>query len=259
MVDRRRVPPRRGADVPRACSSTLQPTVLLGPDRHPRTRRRAGRATLVRRPDGCRAAALGGARTAATRPVPVLRRLTTTLICDAIRWRRGRGYDVGRTDERVHRPRRTRSHRSSRRYATRSTSVRRMRALGFCVSIEHAEFMAARFERCRHSRRERVDFTSTATFSAKRRANFEALRTAISTCSSQSTCSTRASICPTVDTVLFLRPTESATSSFSNSAAACGWPTTSRASRCSTSSAARTASFGSTCGIEHLPGSAAGR
>jgi superfamily II DNA or RNA helicase len=83
----------------------------------------------------------------------------------------------------------------------------RMRALGFCVSIQHAEFMAARFNaagipsRAITSQTSREDRTAALAALRERRVNVlfavDLFNEGLDI--------------PTVDTVLFLRPTESAT------------------------------------------------
>ena len=62
-----------------------------------------------------------------------------------IPWRRGRGYDVGGSDESAHRDRRLGAARGAKSSIAASTTSRAMRALGFCVSVEHARFMARIF------------------------------------------------------------------------------------------------------------------
>ena len=83
-----------------------------------------------------------------------------------------------------------------------------MRALGFCVSVAHAEYMAGSSAR-RASRPARSSGETPARRAASggRRA---ARRRGQRACS-PSTSTTKASTCPYVDTVLFLRPTQSAT------------------------------------------------
>ena len=78
------------------------------------------------------------------------------------------------------------------------------RTLAFCVSTAHADFMAERF------RQEGIRAAAVyAGSSLDRGAALEARSAAIFRCSSRWTCSTRASTCPAIDTVMMLRPTES--------------------------------------------------
>ena len=84
-----------------------------------------------------------------------------------------------------------------------------MRALGFCVSVEHADSWRELFTERGHPGARRVRHDTGAR--ARRRRSRKLRDRRSQRASSRSTCSTRASTCPTVDTVLFLRPTESAT------------------------------------------------
>ena len=104
----RRVPPRRGEDLPTDPRSP-QPAGAAWPDSHPRTRRRPGRAGVLRRPHRGRAAPVGRPQGRPADAVPLLRR------------RRRHGHDPrrlegrrlrhGRAVESVHRQRRSRPHR----------------------------------------------------------------------------------------------------------------------------------------------------
>jgi superfamily II DNA or RNA helicase len=82
-----------------------------------------------------------------------------------------------------------------------------MRALGFCVSIQHAEFMAARFAAAGIPSQA---ITST-TGSAERKAALDALRGGRINVLFTVDLFNEGIDLPTVDTALFLRPTESAT------------------------------------------------
>lgn len=83
----------------------------------------------------------------------------------------------------------------------------RMRALGFCVSIDHAEFMAERFARAGLP----AGAVSNRSSSSERRAALHALRDGqITTLFSVDLLNEGIDL-PTVDTILFLRPTESMT------------------------------------------------
>ncbi len=83
---------------------------------------------------------------------------------------------------------------------------RRMRALGFCVDIAHAEFMAGRFCRAGLS----AAAVSTNTKAAEREAHLAALRTGELRVLFSVDLFNEGVDVPDVDTVLFLRPTESA-------------------------------------------------
>ena len=119
--------------------------------------------------------------------------------------------------------------------------VHSMRALGFCVSVAHARFMAQRFTEAGISA---VAVTGdTPRPSAAR--PFRACETARSTRSSAWTCSTRAWT-PAVDTVLMLRPTESATVFLQQLGRGLRRARASPSAPCWTSSASTAGSSGST-------------
>src|SRR5207302_9977753 len=86
------------------------------------------------------------------------------------------------------------------------TSVREMRALAFCVGVEHAKFMAARFQA--------AGVPSTAvlgtTDSDERDAALKQLKSREINCLFAVDIFNEGVDVPQVDTVLFLRPTESA-------------------------------------------------
>jgi superfamily II DNA or RNA helicase/HKD family nuclease len=87
------------------------------------------------------------------------------------------------------------------------TSISRMRAIGFCVSIEHANYMATKFN---DAGIPAVAVTSTST-SFERQSSLQKLRTReINVVFTVDLFNEGVDI-PEIDTVLFLRPTESAT------------------------------------------------
>ena len=140
---RRRVPSRRRAVV-RGAARAPEARRAARPDRDAGARGRPRRPPLLRRPDRRRAAALGRDRPAVPRAVRLLRRPR--------RARPARRPVAARPGLRRRRARRTSSppttsgrDSSSSRSGGRSPTRRAMRALGFCVSVDHARFMAERF------------------------------------------------------------------------------------------------------------------
>ena len=140
--------------------------------------------------------------------VPVLRPARRRRPVDTSRWKRGAATTSTElsnvytgNDARV-------PGSSCRRSRDKVADVGRMRALGFCVSIEHAEFMAERFN-------EAGIPAAAVTSRDRRRASERAARRA----ARPARCNVLFTVdlfnegvdIPTVDTVLFLRPTESAT------------------------------------------------
>ncbi|MEV0973670.1 DUF3427 domain-containing protein [Microtetraspora glauca] len=124
----------------------------------------------------------------------------------AVPWKRGQGYDLARlsnvftgNDARVRLVLRT-LHR-------KIGDVGRMRALGFCVSVEHAEYMASRFTE--------AGIPSLAITSrtprADREAGLAALRSRQVNVVFAVDLFNEGVDIPGIDTVLFLRPTDSAT------------------------------------------------
>jgi len=87
------------------------------------------------------------------------------------------------------------------------TDLGRMRALGFCVSIDHAEYMARKFTTAGIPS---VAVTSR-TSAAERAASLEALRSRSTNVVFTVDLFNEGVDLPEIDTVLFLRPTESAT------------------------------------------------
>lgn len=82
-----------------------------------------------------------------------------------------------------------------------------MRAFGFCVSVDHAEFMAKRFSEAGIP----SEAVTGATSDEKRRAALDGLRAGRLNCIFSVDVFSEGVDVPTIDTVLFLRPTESAT------------------------------------------------
>lgn len=82
-----------------------------------------------------------------------------------------------------------------------------MRAFGFCVSVTHAEFMAKRFNEAGI----RSEAVTGSTSDDRRRAALEGLRVGRLNCIFSVDVFSEGVDVPTIDTVLFLRPTESAT------------------------------------------------
>ena len=105
----RRVPPRRGRDLP----AHPRPPAAAGaarPDRHARARRRRRRPQLLRRPHRRRAATVGRARRGPALPVPLLRRRRRHR--PARRSSGARAATTRRAVERLHRQRRARRDRA---------------------------------------------------------------------------------------------------------------------------------------------------
>ncbi|MBB3086654.1 DUF3427 domain-containing protein [Geodermatophilus sabuli] len=125
---------------------------------------------------------------------------------DQLRWRRGRGYDVGElTDVYTGNDKRVRL--VLQAVHDKVADPRQMRALGFCVSIQHAQYMAERFTAAGiHS----LAVTST-TSREERAAALTALRDRTVNVLFAVDLFNEGLDVPAVDTVLFLRPTESAT------------------------------------------------
>ncbi len=124
-----------------------------------------------------------------------------------VTWKRGQGYDTAALTAKytVHDGR---VRLIAQEVLDKVTDVGRMRALGFCVSIEHAEFMAKRFT-------ELVGIPARAVTSRtptdERRAALMALRTREVNVLFTVDLFNEGIDVPEIDTVLFLRPTESAT------------------------------------------------
>ncbi|MCP3935378.1 MAG: DEAD/DEAH box helicase family protein, partial [Actinomycetia bacterium] len=124
----------------------------------------------------------------------------------AVTWHRGRGYDVTEL---------TNLYTADDVWASKVVEAVRdtvgnplqMRALGFCVSIEHANFMARRFERAGVS----AQAVTSATSDADRRQALADLRDGKLQALFTVDLFNEGVDLPAIDVVLMLRPTESAT------------------------------------------------
>jgi superfamily II DNA or RNA helicase/HKD family nuclease len=120
-------------------------------------------------------------------------------------WKRG-SYDVTALD-RVYTGHDARAAKVLRETRDKVTDVRRMRALGFCVSVAHARYMAEVFTRAGIPSQAVSGETPTAQRDAARRR----LRDRELNCLFAADLFNEGLDLPQVDTVLFLRPTQSAT------------------------------------------------
>ncbi|MFD1518912.1 DUF3427 domain-containing protein [Pseudonocardia yunnanensis] len=122
-----------------------------------------------------------------------------------IEWKRG-AYDVGALDK-IYTGNDARAAKVVRETTDKVTDVRRMRALGFCVSVGHARYMAEVFTR--------AGIPSLAvsgdTASADRADALRKLSSLEVNCLFAADLFNEGLDLPQVDTVLFLRPTQSAT------------------------------------------------
>lgn len=123
-----------------------------------------------------------------------------------IRWKRGRGYDVAELTN-VYTGHDARVRIILQALLDTVTDPARMRALGFCVSIDHAEFMSKKFNKAGIPSRAVTSRTS----SEDRRAALVALRNREINVLFTVDLFNEGVDVPEIDTVLFLRPTESAT------------------------------------------------
>jgi superfamily II DNA or RNA helicase len=125
---------------------------------------------------------------------------------EQVRWKRGRGYDVNELTN-VYTGDDHRVRLILQAVHDKVEDPGRMRALGFCVSIQHAEFMAQRFSAAGIPSRAITSQTSredrAAALTALREREVNVLFTV--------DLFNEGLDIPSVDTVLFLRPTESAT------------------------------------------------
>ncbi len=124
----------------------------------------------------------------------------------AVRWTRGTGYDPTALAN-VYTGHDARLRIIVQALLDKVTDVRRMRALAFCVSIEHAEFMARKFNDAGIP----AQAVTSATAPADRRSSLEALRNRDVSILFTVDLFNEGVDVPEIDTVLFLRPTESAT------------------------------------------------
>jgi superfamily II DNA or RNA helicase len=121
-------------------------------------------------------------------------------------WKRGQGYDVAALTN-VYTGHDTRVALIIQALHDKVTDVARMRALGFCVSIDHAEFMAQRFSQKGIPARA----VTSRTPAIERRDALLALRDRRVNALFTVDLFNEGVDVPEIDTVLFLRPTESAT------------------------------------------------
>jgi superfamily II DNA or RNA helicase len=123
-----------------------------------------------------------------------------------VTWKRGTGYDRAELTN-LYTGHDARTGIVLRALREKLTDIRGMRALGFCVSIDHAEYMATRFNQAHIPSRAVTSRTSTE----DRRETLAALRSGeINVVFSVDVFNEGVDL-PDIDTVLFLRPTESAT------------------------------------------------
>jgi superfamily II DNA or RNA helicase/HKD family nuclease len=123
-----------------------------------------------------------------------------------VTWRRGRGYDVTELTN-VYTGDDARARKVAQALIDKVSSVREIRALGFCVSIAHANFMAQRFNEYGIPSLA----ISTETSAEDRRRSLERLRAREVNVVFAVDLFNEGIDVPEIDTVLFLRPTESAT------------------------------------------------
>ncbi|NJC66988.1 DUF3427 domain-containing protein [Planosporangium flavigriseum] len=123
----------------------------------------------------------------------------------AIRWKRGQGYDQGELSNLY-----TGHHARAKlilQAVHDKVDVNRMRALGFCVSIQHAEFMADWFQRAGVPA---LAVTSRLDLAGQREAVQKLMKGEVQALFTVDLFNEGVDL-PTVDTILMLRPTESAT------------------------------------------------
>src|SRR3954464_3506237 len=125
---------------------------------------------------------------------------------EQVRWKRGRGYDITELTN-VYTGDDHRVRLILQAVHDKVENPGRMRALGFCVSIQHAEFMAQRFSAAGIPSRAITAQTSRE----ERSAALAALRDRTVNVLFTVDLFNEGLDVPAVDTVLFLRPTESAT------------------------------------------------
>jgi superfamily II DNA or RNA helicase/HKD family nuclease len=124
----------------------------------------------------------------------------------AVRWKRGKGYDTEELTK-VYTGHHARTRIVLQAVLDKVPDITRMRCLAFCVSIDHAEFMARRFNEAgiiAHA-------VTSRTPSEQRRDSLTALRRRKVNALFTVDLFNEGVDVPEIDTVLFLRPTESAT------------------------------------------------
>ncbi len=124
----------------------------------------------------------------------------------SVRWKRGAGYDPTELPN-IYTGHHARTRIVIQALLDKVTDVRRMRALGSCVSIDHARFMAYRFNEAGIPARAGWSQTPLD----ERRAAVAALRNRDLNILFAVDLFNEGVDIPEIDTVLFLRPTESAT------------------------------------------------
>ena len=132
----------RPRSLPSGCSTTSQPGRAARADRHAGAQRRPADPALVRRSHRRRAAAVGR-----DRPAPPRRRSPTTASTTASTCATSRGGAAGATTSTALTQPATPATTPGRAWSSQQVDAARrrpapMRALGFCVSVEHARFMA---------------------------------------------------------------------------------------------------------------------
>jgi superfamily II DNA or RNA helicase len=123
-----------------------------------------------------------------------------------VRWKRGRGYDAAELTN-VYTGHHARVLIILQALKDKITDIGRMRALGFCVSIEHADFMAARFTEAGIPSK---SITSNSSREERRAALLQLRNRELNALFTVDLFNEGVDV-PEIDTVLFLRPTESAT------------------------------------------------
>lgn len=121
-----------------------------------------------------------------------------------VAWKRG--YDSGELDK-IYTGNRIRAMLIAQEVEKRVTDPRRMRALGFCVSVAHAQFMAGEFERLGIPS---LAVTGEDLLDERNEARRKLVQGSVSVLFTVDLFNEGVDI-PEVDTLLFLRPTESAT------------------------------------------------
>lgn len=124
----------------------------------------------------------------------------------SIRWKRGSGYDVGELTN-LFNANDMRVNLVMRSLRDKVADIGRMRAIGFCVSIAHARYMADQFIRRGIPA---LAITSESSAQARREALAALRERRVNVLFTVDLLNEGVDI-PTIDTVLFLRPTESAT------------------------------------------------
>ncbi len=202
----RRVPPRRGGDVPTAAGPRCDPSELLGLTATPERTDGVDVRSFFDGSDGRRAAPVGRAGSGPALPLPLLRGQRRHGPLGArVAARRLRRRCAG---TRLHRATTRGSASSCGSSATRSATSAAMRASASACPSSHAEFMAARFNAAGHPCASRSPASPPAR-SARRR--WQPCATARSTCLFAVDLFNEGLDVPDVDTLLLLRPTQSAT------------------------------------------------